>query len=342
MHPAFELEGPFEGINRLAPHGIVGTGDEYPLEALLGEPCPHRLVGLPGAEARPKRVGRVVRLLEDPVGRRASRDPNLLGADRILLHGIADCAAQDAEQDVDIVLLDELARLAQALLRFEFVVLDGQRNRAACDLVVFFGKEHLDAVDFVVAEARHATRHRRKHANLQRRALGHCRRRDFQRSGNRNRTRRGSVRQQFPARQTHSLHHDLTIGLHDVLPFGNFLTMHCAASSAYPLAEIEPAIHFDHLASDEARGVRCQENRDIGDIVGLRETAERGAADGLRFQLIRPCGCHRRIDHSRVDRIHPNAECAHIPRQRSAQTDHTAFRRDIGRSAAHATNVDRV
>src|SRR5262249_2924156 len=86
-----------------------------------------------------------------------------------------------AGENVDLVLVDQLARLGQRGGRRPLVVLDDELDLAAAGLAADLVEVELGPIDHVLADLREGAGHRREEADLDRRGLRAGRRRRRQR-----------------------------------------------------------------------------------------------------------------------------------------------------------------
>ena len=172
--PALFLEDVLEAADRLVAERVVHADRrDLPVLRVLDEPLRegvHRLARGPAGADDPLR-GLALRDViggDDGIGRR-----DLLAID-VGLERVADVREQPARQDVDLVLLDELARLVERGRRVALAVLDDELERPprrdAADLV----QVQLGAVHHVLADLREGAGERREHAEPDRAVLGLC------------------------------------------------------------------------------------------------------------------------------------------------------------------------
>ena len=96
------------------------------------------------------------------------RDLELLGLGR---DGVADVAEEQAGQDVDVVVLDQLADLADRHVRPRLAVLDDQLDLSTGHLVADLIEVHRQTVDHVLGRLGGGAGEIRDEADLDRRAL---------------------------------------------------------------------------------------------------------------------------------------------------------------------------
>src|SRR5262249_30782891 len=150
---------------------IVWRRDEDLLGDVLGHPAAHRLVRLPVREPRAEDPPRAA-LAADGVGAGVGHDQDRLAVVHLVAHAHEDSAVHGRGEDVDVVRIDELLRLADPDGWLHLVVFPDHLDLAAGHGPVLTREHQLHALRDRFAQHGVDTGVRQHEADLDRRALG--------------------------------------------------------------------------------------------------------------------------------------------------------------------------